>query len=336
MIERYIDEFIMKVEPEWKLLHKVADRHVKKIEKIIMTAFRKMKAGINAKNLSYVSLESINDHIDYSVFVEECEPLYEALAIVMIEGGQVAANHLKKRREMKLISPVKKDITGNNLSSGELLLMESFNMRNQKAIEWAEKNTGKLITGIDETTRNGIAQIIANAQRYGGHPYETALEIQEMIGLTDRQIIYIKNLEQQMIESGKTKEYIASVVKAYTSKKTLERAKMIARTETIASSCQGQQLHWEDQLEKGFLDNFTMQKEWIVTPDDRLCPICAAMNKERTSIDGFFNFGGKTPPRHPRCRCAVGLVETAGLEIDRYIESTEGKDWGYVDNLLGL
>jgi hypothetical protein len=32
-----------------------------------------------------------------------------------------------------------------------------------------------------------------------------------------------------------------------------------------------------------------------------------------TEIDGVFAFGGKTPPLHPRCRCAIGLAKKEGI-----------------------
>jgi hypothetical protein len=89
-------------------------------------------------------------------------------------------------------------------------------------------------------------------------------------------------------------------------------------------------------MSKGYLNNAEMEKVWIVTPDDRLCPICAAMGDERTAIDGTFAFGGKAPPRHPNCRCAIGLEEKKGHELDTYMETDAGKDWTKVDAHLGI
>jgi hypothetical protein len=68
-------------------------------------------------------------------------------------------------------------------------------------------------------------------------------------------------------------------------------------------------MHWQDMANKGYLDKETMKKEWIVTPDDRLCKICAPLKGEKVGIDDAFSWGGKRPTRHPRCRCAFGLVE---------------------------
>ncbi|MEI6080660.1 MAG: polymorphic toxin type 50 domain-containing protein, partial [bacterium] len=55
---------------------------------------------------------------------------------------------------------------------------------------------------------------------------------------------------------------------------------------------------------------------WILTPDDRLCPVCASMSGKLADVKGKFDdpLGGKIeyPPLHPRCRCCCSLVESTG------------------------
>jgi hypothetical protein len=60
-----------------------------------------------------------------------------------------------------------------------------------------------------------------------------------------------------------------------------------------------------------------MRKVWIVTQDDRLdTKVCEPMPfleaNKHVAIDGVFTTGDgqqlATPPAHPNCRCAVGLV----------------------------
>jgi len=126
------------------------------------------------------------------------------------------------------------------------------------------------------------------------------------------------------------------MVDAEIRRKIRARANMIARTETQAAACAGQQLHWEDQMAKGYLSNEYFQKEWIVTPDDRLCPVCAAMEGKRAPIDGTFDGGYKTPPLHPMCRCSFGLVEIEGKTLEDYAATAEGKDWTAIDQLAGI
>jgi hypothetical protein len=51
-------------------------------------------------------------------------------------------------------------------------------------------------------------------------------------------------------------------------------------------------------------------REWIVTPDDRLCAYCASMDGQRVGLGEDFQSGlgpVHEPPLHPQCRCAVSL-----------------------------
>ncbi len=85
------------------------------------------------------------------------------------------------------------------------------------------------------------------------------------------------------------------------------RALTIARTETIRASNMGQQELWRAQRNGGRLTGHE-QREWIVTPDDRLCPQCAAMEGALAPFDQAFSNGVMVPPLHPNCRCTIALV----------------------------
>ena len=97
------------------------------------------------------------------------------------------------------------------------------------------------------------------------------------------------------------------------SKKTLRRrAITIARTETIRAANTGQHLLWKEAQNLGLLLN--MQRQWILTPDDLLCESpCPQMAQQIVGIDQpFITPNGvevMTPPAHPNCRCATGLVK---------------------------
>jgi hypothetical protein len=59
-----------------------------------------------------------------------------------------------------------------------------------------------------------------------------------------------------------------------------ERAELIARTETMRASNEGQQEAWDQAVEEGLLTG-NEQQEWIVTPDDRLCPSASPSTASR-------------------------------------------------------
>lgn len=82
------------------------------------------------------------------------------------------------------------------------------------------------------------------------------------------------------------------------------RARVIARTETMRSVNQGQQLAWSAAVDAGLLDA-NAQQVWLITDDEKLCPICADLEDEETDLDGEWKTldGDKIdgPPAHPNC-----------------------------------
>lgn len=80
---------------------------------------------------------------------------------------------------------------------------------------------------------------------------------------------------------------------------------------TLSASNAGQRELWMQASEKGLLPS-DQEREWILTPDGRLCPNCERMDGARVKL----NEPWQTPagpvmiPQqiHPTCRCAQGLV----------------------------
>ncbi len=97
------------------------------------------------------------------------------------------------------------------------------------------------------------------------------------------------------------------------------RSMLIARTETIRASNAAAVMAYQ---QSGVVEG----KEWLVTKDDRLCPICRAIGaKSKKLNENFFDLGDKltvgegdnkitmkfdyedvgSPPAHPNCRCTI-------------------------------
>jgi len=322
-----LDRFIVKAEPEWKAMHRVADKRLPKVTIILGNAFKALKNSIDVDELAKQPIAMMADKIDWSIFEDKCDALYNELGLILADSGETAATYLSNKLMTKLNDSVKK---------ADIELTGSFDMRNPAAVSWAQKHTGEMITQVNTNSREGIKQILTDAQAYGGHPYETARQIRQYIGLTDNQMAGVLKKQHELDAEGRPKAQVDAMIDAEVRRRIRARAVTIARTETIAAAAHGQQLHWEDQLRKGYLDKNNMVKAWIVTPDDKLCPICAAMKDEKTGIDEEFLFGGKCPPRHPNCRCSIGLEEKQGSELETYMGTPEGQDWTKIDQLLGL
>jgi len=100
------------------------------------------------------------------------------------------------------------------------------------------------------------------------------------------------------------------------------RADRIARHEAWASMTMGKNVVWLYQQEMGILPKDAM-KMWITAEDERVCPICAPMDKKTVPInEKFETTAGQfwTPGVHVNCRCDIRII----LPDDR--ESLR-KDW---------
>lgn len=148
-----------------------------------------------------------------------------------------------------------------------------FDVTNPKAVEWIQDHAAETITGINEATRDEIRDLVEASFEDQFDVDELADQIGDLIGDD-------------------------------------ARAETIARTETMRASNQGQLEAWNQATEAGLLTG-REQKEWIVTPDDRLCPICEPMDGVNVPLDADFDVDGDMidgPPAHPNCRCTVALT----------------------------
>jgi hypothetical protein len=108
-----------------------------------------------------------------------------------------------------------------------------------------------------------------------------------------------------------TDEFFDDRLEDYADALLLDRATSIARTETIAAANEGQREAWLQAEDQGLLNSEEVERVWIITDDDRLCPICEALDGATADLGGTFDsedVGPLTgPPAHPLCRCAQGL-----------------------------
>ena len=204
-----------------------------------------------------------------------------------------------------------------------------------------------MIRDISQQTRDGIRTVIQNAFAMGGHPYEQARQIRESIGLTDDQAQAVTNFEnllrtkdraaltramrdrrhdptlERALGAGADRtlsdEQIATMVNRYRNRAILNRAQMIARTETMRASNAAQNMAWGQAADQGLLNRTALRRFWLVTPNDRLCEYCEQvpdMNEDGVPLDGYFD----TPygpamygPLHPLCRC-ITYIDTGDAD----------------------
>ena len=159
-----------------------------------------------------------------------------------------------------------------NLRVGVDEIAFEFDVTNKRAVDWVRAHVGELIDNISETTRTEIRDLVEEAFEAQYDVDDLAAEIEAILGDD-------------------------------------ARADKIARTETMRASNEGLLETWAQAEEAGILTG-TEQKEWITTPDDRLCPVCEPLDGVNVALDGTFSVDGAeidAPPAHPNCRCTMGL-----------------------------
>lgn len=179
-----------------------------------------------------------------------------------------------------------------------------FDNTNPDAQKAALDQAARMVTGISAETEKAIRVVIAQAIRDGVPPYEAAVEILPLIGLTSPQAQAVQNYRDQLEGSGLAGRKIEEKVNEYADQLLEARADAIARTEIMDALNEGQQAAWLQAQDDGVLTEGAT-KEWITTPDELTCDDCAPMDGKTVPIDSEFD--GGDPPLHPNCRCTIAI-----------------------------
>ena len=213
-----------------------------------------------------------------------------------------------------------------------------FRATHPNVVLYARAHAAELVEGIVEETRKVIAEVIALGAERGLTTIQQSRAIREVVGLPSRWAQAPQRLadelrageyaaaarrlsavEQQQIRSRITAgtvddAFVDAMTSRYAESLINLRAQTIARTETLDAAHHGLVEGWKQARDQGVLP-VDMRQYWIVTPDDRLCPICVRipdMNPDGRAIgDLFMTPEGPVdypPAPHPDCRCTVGLA----------------------------
>lgn len=215
-----------------------------------------------------------------------------ALLTIMVAGGNAAASTAKAEGE---------------LTTAQVVL--SFNAGDPAAVAAAEAHGAALVTGVTAQTKKALAGVVSAGFIEGIPPRKLGKLIEPMVGLTARDAAAVAAAD------------VSVAAKAKLADKFLKRRGVtIARTESIRAANEGQRLLWKQAVADGLLTGQEL-REWIVTPDDRLCEICEPMAGQVVGLDDLFvtGDGGQVsgPPAHPDCRCATGLTDQQEADVDR-------------------
>lgn len=310
---------------EWRAVRNVADAHRGKIARVIL------EASVAAQNATEDMAKAFETHIlsfveaswmpAVGVYERTLRELLPSEILATLVGAAIAESKtLQSPKVVALAAYV--EYRENKVLGGQ------FNQVNPLASLWARDYSGRQIVQISEETRAAIRSVVHQAFEMGLAPVESARLIRPLIGLDTNRVNAVMNLRARIqdpanygkkIFAGKTAIRVPSGgmpaalvqkrVEQYADRLLKQRALVIARTETIDSSNEGQRQLWAQYQREGLL-NRPQPRRWITTPDDRLCPRCAALSGDVSpDIDKPYEKSGLMgPTAHPLCRCAQGLL----------------------------
>lgn len=213
----------------------------------------------------------------------------------------------------------------------------SFDILNPESVEFLRNYELELIRELSTGTREAIRTILLQSFDDGIPTAQAARQIRDVIGLTQRQAAAVGNFQRALSQSTSesirdalqrelrdhrfdatlrraldqeillTRDQIQQMTQRYYERYLKYRSRMIARTETIRASSAGQQSLWIQAEQQRLINRQAVQRRWVISGDERTCPICLGLNGEKTGLHEAFSDGSFYPPAHVSCRCGVVL-----------------------------
>jgi hypothetical protein len=175
---------------------------------------------------------------------------------------------------------------------------------------WARRQAARLTRELARQARRAARAVARDARRRP--PEIAAALVAGVAGLGERDARAVARFHQRLLDDGQPPATAAARAGEYAARLRQARAATIARTEATRAVTQGLQHGWDDLARRGLLPRSARQ-QWVVTPDDRLCPACRALRGATAPLGGRFVVAGASvagPPLHPNCRCTLRLVVT--------------------------
>lgn len=195
-----------------------------------------------------------------------------------------------------------------------------FDVTNQRALDWAQGRSSQLITEIGPETRAAVQTVIADGISAGRPPAQIARDINRVVGLRSDQVdalssffdrldsaepgatVFMGDTAVKVPAAGPSVDFVDGQVERYAKRLRKQRSILIARTETLRASNEGQRQLWLQAQDRGDLPA-TLQRTWIHNTKRHA-------DRAGTVIGVTESWPwGTEPGEEPNCGCAQGLVE---------------------------
>lgn len=255
------------------------------------------------------AFDAVRNSIDIRALSAAFETGDINLALKIIEDAQIADSLEPARQILREALVVVGEAAAEELSA-YVNFQIAFELTNPEAVAFLEAFGAEMVTNVTDETMAAVHEILRQAYEEGITGDEAARRIVKEIGLTARDEKQLAKFKDQMRKAGLTEAEIEVEVAKFTKAKIRFRAQVIADNELVHAGNKGQEVLWEQAQAKGAIPS-DAKREWIVTPDDRLCVLCSPMAGVRTGVNQPYP---SEPPVftpsdiHVKCRCSERLI----------------------------
>lgn len=314
---------------EWKVLQRIIDRIQPAFLGTILGGFRSFKNTIDLRILEQMlrdrNFSAVENLVPFQGFLDT-EKLDQIYSGALLQSARSSQEFFKRTvaRIIPTINP-----SGFNV-----------NVSNPRVNRYILTRVGSLVRGVTVESQRSIQQAITSSISEGLTPRAAARVIRNSIGLTPQQTSAVARFQAKLEQNDFSSltpfqrdslmrsrrgaavnrdfleqlspERVDRLTEQYANRQLLSRATTIARNEVAETANFGQREVWEQAADEGIFDRNGSRKKWIVTPDDRLCPICEPMAGVEIPYNENFNLpNGESKPgpnAHINCRCALTLI----------------------------
>jgi type IV pilus biogenesis protein CpaD/CtpE len=301
-------------EEDYVTIHRVADRKAPLFRQAFFDSFGKFSQNIDAETMESLIKMGAFDALNVAIPWEELRRLLREgfdppTVQAIVDSADKSSNIVRRTIE---------DALGVKVSL-------SFDSTSSRVRSYLQSEIGTLITEMTKESQAVVRRMILDAQINETSASRLIRDLKRNIGLRSDQYRALSNYTNNLRKNTDLKaSRVTELSNQYRDRLLGQRASLIADTESMVAANFGFQEGYNQAADQGLIDRNRTTKEWVVTPDDRLCPTCAPMSGNTIPLNSSWivtiyqeNSLGTVPKGqkivnipnriHPRCRCAMKI-----------------------------
>ena len=184
-------------------------------------------------------------------------------------------------------------------------------------VDFLDSRGGELITNLPASQHRAVRSVMRHLLTERARPVtvpELGRFIRPVIGLTEKESRFVVDFIERLRADGVPVKRIEHLAGNYSGFLKRRRAHRIARTEAAFAWNYGALEAVRAADRSGVLPG-PVVKFWLTARDERVCPICGALDGAFIGLDETFPVLNRTtyvPPAHPHCLPGDSLITTRG------------------------